>query len=76
MSTEYRRQEHLFKIIMVVKGLENLEKSGNEISVREKLENLEKLGNFTERAQNSFSHIFFGNNVFSDWKHPLRISKL
>ena len=38
---------------MVVQSLENLEKSGNKISVRE---NLEKPGNFTERAQSDFSH--------------------
>ena len=43
---------------MVVQSLENLEKSGNKILVRE---NLEKSGNFTKRAKN-----FNGNNVF----HP------
>ena len=39
---------------MVVQSLENMEKSGNQICVREKLENLEKSGNFTERAQQFF----------------------
>ena len=33
-----------FPILMVVQSLENLEKSGNKISVRKKLENLESQG--------------------------------
>ena len=40
--------------LMVVKSLENLEKSGNKILVREILENLEKSGNFIERAKKFF----------------------
>ena len=51
-----------FLISMVVQSLENLEileKSGNNILVRE---NLEKSGNFTERARN-----VNGNNAFSFW---------
>ena len=42
---------------MIVQSLENLEKSGNKVLVRE---NLEKSGHFTERAKN-----FIGNNAFS-----------
>ena len=45
---------------MVVQSLENLEKSGNKILVRENLEYLEKSGNFTERAKT-----VIGNNAFS-----------
>ena len=37
---------------MVVQSLENLEKLGNNILVRENLDNLEKSGNFTGRAKN------------------------
>ena len=51
---------------MVVQSLENLEileKSGNNILVRE---NLEKSGNFTERAKN-----VIGNNAFSYWNQAL-----
>ena len=48
---------------MVVQSLENLEKSGNKILVRE---NLEKSGNFTERAKN-----VIGNNYFSYWNQAL-----
>ena len=49
---------------MVVQSLENLEKSGNRICVRD---NLEKLENFTKRAQNNFLYIFIiANNTFSD----------
>ena len=49
---------------MVDKSLENLEKSGNIICVRDKLE---KLGKFTERVNNNFMYIFiFGNNAFAD----------
>ena len=50
---------------MVVQSLENLEileKSGNEILVRENLENLENAGNFTKRVKN-----VVGNNAYSYW---------
>ena len=48
---------HRLRLGMIVKSLENLEKSGNKVLVRE---NLEKLGNFTERAKNVIE-----NNAFS-----------
>lgn len=52
---------------MVGQSLENLEKPGNRICVREQLENLEKSGNFNERAPNTYLHIFIiWNNAFSD----------
>ena len=47
---------------MVIQSLENLEKSGNRISVREKLE---KLGDFTNRAQDESLHISIRNDALS-----------
>ena len=41
---------------MVVQSLENLEKSGNKILVRE---NQEKSGNLNERAKNDFEMVLF-----------------
>ena len=62
---------------MVFQSLENLEKSGSKICVREKLENLEKSENFTFRSQNNCSLIFIiGNNAFSDEKNSVHTSKL
>ena len=52
---------------MVVQSLENMEKSGNQICVREKLENLEKSQSFTERVQNDSLYVLIiANNASSD----------
>ena len=45
-------------VVQSLQNLENMEKSGNTVLVRENLENLEKSGNFTERAQNYFLYVF------------------
>ena len=59
--------KNTLNLFMVVKSLENLEKSGNKLCVREKPENLEKSENFTERAQsNSLCIFIICNNAFSD----------
>ena len=65
---------------MIVRSLENLEKSGNKICVRE---NLEKSGIFTEIFTGIITEskiilicIFYGEQCSFRLKYPLRSSEL